>query len=48
VTGDADVVLEGFRPGVFERLGVELAPDAILCSITGFGAEGRHAQQVGH
>jgi len=48
VLGDADVVLDGFRPGVFERLGVELAPDAILCSITGFGAEGRHAQQVGH
>src|ERR1700760_4967642 len=37
VAAQADVVLEGFRPGVFERLGVELAPDAILCSITGFG-----------
>src|SRR5918911_2982065 len=37
----ADVVLEGFRPGVAERLGV--GPDAasgraVYCSITGFGA----------
>jgi alpha-methylacyl-CoA racemase len=36
----ADVVLEGFRPGVAERLGV--GPDAaggrtVYCSITGFG-----------
>jgi crotonobetainyl-CoA:carnitine CoA-transferase CaiB-like acyl-CoA transferase len=36
----ADVVLEGFRPGVAERLGVgpESAADtAVYCSITGFG-----------
>lgn len=45
---DADVVLEGFRPGVWERLGVELPPTAILCSITGFGAHGPRAQQAGH
>jgi len=45
---DADVVLEGFRPGVFERLGVKLAPDAILCSITGYGATGLHALDAGH
>lgn len=37
----ADVVLEGFRPGVAERLGI--GPDAasertVYCSITGFGA----------
>src|ERR1700704_6013417 len=30
---EADVVLEGFRPGVWERLGVELAEATILCSI---------------
>jgi len=46
--GEARVVLEGFRPGVFERLGVELAPEAVLCSITGFGADGPRAQQAGH
>lgn len=45
---EADVVLEGFRPGVFERLGVELAPDAILCSITGHGATGARALDAGH
>jgi crotonobetainyl-CoA:carnitine CoA-transferase CaiB-like acyl-CoA transferase len=44
----ADVVLEGFRPGVFESLNVELKPDAVLCSITGFGADGPRAQQAGH
>ena len=45
---DADVVLEGFRPGVWERLGVELPERAILCSITGFGAVGPRARQAGH
>jgi crotonobetainyl-CoA:carnitine CoA-transferase CaiB-like acyl-CoA transferase len=38
--GRADVVLEGFRPGVADRLGVgpEAAPEtAVYCSITGFG-----------
>ena len=48
VLHDADVVLEGFRPGVWERLGVELGPQAILCSITGFGADGPRARQAGH
>jgi len=42
----ADVVLEAFRPGVAERLGV--GPDAmpetvVYCSITGFGADDRRA-----
>ena len=47
----ADVVLEGFRPGVAERLGVGPAdaPDtAVYCSITGFGTEGPHAGRAGH
>jgi crotonobetainyl-CoA:carnitine CoA-transferase CaiB-like acyl-CoA transferase len=48
VLREARVVLEGFRPGVFERLGAQLAPDAIVCSITGFGSDGPRAQQVGH
>jgi len=45
---EADVVLEGFRPGVWERLGVTLPPSTILCSITGFGAKGAHAAQAAH
>jgi crotonobetainyl-CoA:carnitine CoA-transferase CaiB-like acyl-CoA transferase len=42
----ADIVLENFRPGVMERLGLgfeilrERKPDTILCSITGFGQSG--------
>jgi crotonobetainyl-CoA:carnitine CoA-transferase CaiB-like acyl-CoA transferase len=47
----ADVVLESFRPGGAERLGV--GPDAVpertvYCSITGFGRGGRHEQRAGH
>ena len=48
---DADVVLEGFRPGVASRLGVgpEHVPErTIYCSITGFGLDGRHADLAGH
>lgn len=48
VLHEADVVLEGFRPGVWERLGVELPETTILCSITGYGADGPRAQQAGH
>jgi crotonobetainyl-CoA:carnitine CoA-transferase CaiB-like acyl-CoA transferase len=47
----ADVVLEGFRPGVASRLGVgpEHVPDTVVyCSITGFGADGPHRERVGH
>jgi crotonobetainyl-CoA:carnitine CoA-transferase CaiB-like acyl-CoA transferase len=49
LVGRADVVLEGFRPGVAERLGVgpEAAPGAVYCSITGFG-HGPRAGQAGH
>lgn len=48
VLAEADVVLEGFRPGVWERLGVTLPKTTILCSITGFGADGAHALDAGH
>jgi len=49
--GTADVVLESFRPGVAAELGIgpEAAPpSAVYCSITGFGADGQHAQRAGH
>jgi alpha-methylacyl-CoA racemase len=47
----ADVVIEGFRPGVAERLGVgagDLPETVVYCSITGFGVGGRHEQRAGH
>jgi alpha-methylacyl-CoA racemase len=44
----ARIVLDGFRPGVLERLGLVVPDLAVLCSITGFGAEGRHAGRAGH
>jgi alpha-methylacyl-CoA racemase len=48
VVANADVVLEGFRPGVWERLGVEVPATAILCSLTGFGHEGARRNDAGH
>jgi len=42
----ADVVIENFRPGVMDRLGLgddvlrSANPDIILCSISGFGSDG--------
>lgn len=47
----ADVVLEGFRPGVAARLGLgpgDLPGTVVYCSITGFGLEGHHAGRAGH
>jgi crotonobetainyl-CoA:carnitine CoA-transferase CaiB-like acyl-CoA transferase len=44
----ADVVIEGFRPGVFERLDLRVRDDAVLCSITGFGVGGPREQHAGH
>jgi alpha-methylacyl-CoA racemase len=44
----ADVVLESFRPGVVERLGVgpdDLPDTVVFCSFTGFGPE---EQRAGH
>jgi alpha-methylacyl-CoA racemase len=42
----ADVVVEGFRPGVAERLGIgpsALPESVVYCSMTGFGAEDTRA-----
>lgn len=47
----ADVVLEGFRPGVAERLGIgpDDVPDTVVyCSITGFGHDESHRTRAGH
>jgi alpha-methylacyl-CoA racemase len=44
----ADVVLESFRPGVADRLGLEPGPRTVWCAITGFGSGNRHEQRAGH
>lgn len=50
----ADVLIEGFRPGVTERLGIgpeicaERNPALIYGRMTGFGQDGPLAQAVGH
>jgi crotonobetainyl-CoA:carnitine CoA-transferase CaiB-like acyl-CoA transferase len=50
----ADVVVEQFRPGVMERLGLGYAqltamnPRLVYCAITGHGASGPRAQDAGH
>ena len=50
----ADVVVENFRPGVLDRLGVghermlELNPRLVVLSITGFGHDGPEAQRAGY
>ena len=44
----ADVVVEGFRPGVAQRLGLEPGPRTVWCSISGFGSGNRHERRAGH
>ena len=49
--GLADVVLEGFRPGVAARLGIgpdDVPRGTVYCSITGFGEHPRHRDRAGH
>jgi crotonobetainyl-CoA:carnitine CoA-transferase CaiB-like acyl-CoA transferase len=49
-----DILLEGFRPGVMDRLGVgyqdlkKRNPRVIFCSLSGYGQEGPYRERSGH
>ncbi len=51
---DADVVLEGFRPGVAARLEIDYetlrrdCPRLVYCAISGYGQDGPYRDRVGH
>ncbi|WP_449355410.1 CaiB/BaiF CoA transferase family protein [Virgibacillus natechei] len=50
----ADVVVESFRPGVMERLGLDyerlknINPGLVFCAVTGYGQTGPYANHPGH
>lgn len=50
----ADVVLESFRPGVMDRLGLgyeqlkEAHPGIVYCAISGYGQDGPYRLRAGH
>ncbi|MBM4360116.1 MAG: CoA transferase [Deltaproteobacteria bacterium] len=49
-----DVLVEQFRPGVMDRLGLSHAslrerfPRLVICAVTGYGQDGPYASQAGH
>jgi alpha-methylacyl-CoA racemase len=54
LVGQYDIVLEQFRPGVMQKLGLDydtlkaINPGLIYCSITGYGQTGPYKDKAGH
>ncbi|HPP48020.1 MAG TPA: CaiB/BaiF CoA-transferase family protein [Accumulibacter sp.] len=54
LAADADVILEGFRPGVVDKLGIGYQavsarnPRVVYCAISGFGQDGPFRDRAGH
>jgi crotonobetainyl-CoA:carnitine CoA-transferase CaiB-like acyl-CoA transferase len=54
LAASADAVMEGFRPGVAKRLGIDYEavrqhqPSIVYASLSGFGQEGPYSGYVGH
>ncbi len=51
---EADVIVEQFRPGVVDKLGIgyeeikKINPRIVYCSITGYGQDGPYKDRAGH